>query len=126
MGKDIIATENAPAPVGPYSQAVKLETDLLFVSGQIGMDPGSGELAEGVEAQTTQAMKNLEAILHAAGGDMSAVLKTTIFLADINDFAAVNEIYAGSFTEEPPARSCVQVAAIPKGALVEIECIARV
>ena len=126
MGKNIVLTEKAPKPIGPYSQGVTLENDLMFVSGQLGMDPETGELAGTVEEQTRQSLVNMEAIVHAAGGTMANVLKTTIFLADMESYTAVNEIYGEFFTEDPPARSCMQVAALPKGALVEIECIARV
>ena len=121
----VIATEKAPAAVGAYSQAIA-EGNLVFTSGQLGLDPASGELQEGVEAQAKQAMDNLGAVLQAAGASYGTIVKTMIFLADIADFAVVNEIYAGYFEQDPPARSCVQVAALPKGAQVEIECIAAV
>ena len=118
-----IAAQNAPAAVGPYCHA-KLAGGTLYTSGQIGLIPATGELPEGVEAQATQALDNLSAVLAAAGMSFADVVKTTVFLADINDFAAVNAIYAGYFPGEAPARSCVQVAALPKGALIEIEAIA--
>ncbi len=121
----VIATEKAPAAVGAYSQAIA-EGNLVFTSGQLGLDPASGELLEGVAAQAKQAMDNLGAVLQAAGASYGTIVKTMIFLADIADFAVVNEIYAGYFEQDPPARSCVQVAALPKVALVEIECIAAV
>ncbi len=121
----VIATEKAPAAVGAYSQAIA-EGNLVFTSGQLGLDPASGELLEGVAAQAKQAMDNLGAVLQAAGASYGTIVKTMIFLADIADFAVVNEIYAGYFEQDPPARSCVQVAALPKGAQVEIECIAAV
>lgn len=121
----VIATEKAPAAVGAYSQAIA-EENLVFTSGQLGLDPASGELQEGVAAQAKQAMDNLGAVLQAAGASYGTIVKTMIFLADIADFAVVNEIYAGYFEQDPPARSCVQVAALPKGAQVEIECIAAV
>ena len=121
----VIATEKAPAAVGAYSQAIA-EGNLVFTSGQFGLDPASGELLEGVAAQAKQAMDNLGAVLQAAGASYGTIVKTMIFLADIADFAVVNEIYAGYFEQDPPARSCVQVAALPKGAQVEIECIAAV
>ncbi|MBQ3964268.1 MAG: RidA family protein [Firmicutes bacterium] len=121
----VIATEKAPAAVGAYSQAIA-EGNLVFTSGQLGLDPASGELQEGVAAQAKQAMDNLGAVLQAAGASYGTIVKTMIFLADIADFAVVNEIYAGYFEQDPPARSCVQVAALPKGAQVEIECIAAV
>ena len=119
----IICSPNAPAALGPYSQA-KLCGNVLYTSGQLGLDPAAGTLPAGVEAQAEQALKNLGAILKEAGMDYADVVKTTVFLADINDFAAINAIYANYFTGETPARSCVQVAALPKGALFEIECIA--
>ena len=119
----IICSPNAPAALGPYSQA-KLCGNVLYTSGQLGMDPATGNLPEGVEAQAEQALKNLGAILNEAGMDYADVVKTTVFLADINDFAAINAIYAKYFTGETPARSCVQIAALPKAALFEIECIA--
>ena len=121
----VIATEKAPAAVGAYSQAIA-EGNLVFTSGQLGLDPASGELLEGVAAQAKQAMENLGAVLQAAGASYGTIVKTMIFLADIADFAVVNEIYAGYFEQDPPASSCVQVAALPKGAQVEIECIAAV
>ena len=123
MDKKIIFTSEAPAAIGPYSQAVKIG-DSFFTSGQIGIIPATGELAEGVEAQTEQAMRNLGAILKENGMDYANILKTTVFVADLNDFAKVNAIYASFFSADYPARSCVQVAALPKAALVEIECIA--
>jgi 2-iminobutanoate/2-iminopropanoate deaminase len=125
MTIETIATEYAPAAIGPYSQAVRAG-DLLFVSGQIPLEAQSGELvAGGIENQTRQVMANLEAVLAAAGLDFSAVAKTTIYLADLADFATVNGIYGEAFSADPPARVTVQVAALPKGALVEIDCIAR-
>ena len=114
---------NAPAAVGPYCHA-KLVGNLLFTSGQLGLIPATGELPQGVEAQAAQALDNLKAVLAAAGMTCADVVKTTVFLADINDFAAINAVYAGYFPGEAPARSCVQVAALPKGALFEIEAVA--
>ncbi|NBI66244.1 RidA family protein [Pseudoflavonifractor sp. 60] len=122
MNKTITAS-NAPAAVGPYCHA-KLAGNTLYTSGQLGLIPATGELAQGVEAQATQALENLKAVLAAAGMDMADVVKTTVFLADMNDFAAINTIYAQYFTGEAPARSCVQVAALPKGGLFEIEAVA--
>ncbi len=122
MNKTITAA-NAPAAVGPYCHA-KLVGNLLFTSGQLGLVPATGELPLGVQAQAAQALENLKAVLAAAGMDCADVVKTTVFLADINDFAAINAIYAEYFPGEPPARSCVQAAALPKGALFEIEAIA--
>lgn len=123
MNRETIMADNAPAAVGPYVHAVKTG-DTVYTSGQLGLDPVTGTLPEGVEAQTEQAILNLEAVLKAAGLTLKNVVKTSVFLADINDFAKVNAIYSKYFTGETPARSCVQVAALPKGGLVEIECIA--
>lgn len=123
MKRETITAQNAPAAVGPYVHAVKMG-ELVYTSGQLGLDPVTGTLPEGVEAQTEQAIKNLAAVLEAAGLTLQNVVKTTVFLADINDFAKVNAIYAKYFTGEAPARSCVQAAALPKGGLVEIEAIA--
>ncbi len=124
MKETISTAENAPKAVGPYSLAVKSGT-LVFTAGQLGMDAASGKLVEGgVQAQTQKALENLSAVLKAAGSDISQVLKVTVFLQDMDDFGAMNEIYATFFTENPPARSAVEVAALPKGGLVEIEAIA--
>jgi 2-iminobutanoate/2-iminopropanoate deaminase len=124
MSRTAVKTSHAPAALGPYSQAVKTG-NLLFCSGQVGLDPQTMELvAGGVEAQAKQAMLNLSAVLLAGGSSFDRVLKTTIFLASMGDFAAVNAIYGSAFAGDPPARSTVQVAALPKGALVEIEMIA--
>ena len=120
---NVIATEKAPAAIGPYSQGLDLG-NLVFVSGQIPIDPATGTMAETIEAQATQSLNNLKNILAADGLTMQNVVKTTIFLADLADFAVVNGIYESFFTVPYPARSCVQVAAIPKGAKIEIECIA--
>ena len=120
-----VATQHAPAAIGPYSQAV-IVGGLVYTSGQIAIDPAVGELVPGdVRAQTEQVMKNLGAVLAAAGSSYEQAVKTTCFLADIADFAAFNEIYGQYFTEKP-ARSCVAVKALPKGALVEVEVIAEV
>lgn len=118
-----ISAQNAPAAVGPYCHA-KLVGNTLYTSGQLGLIPATGELPQGVEAQAAQALDNLNAVLNAAGMGLEDVVKTTVFLSDINDFAAINAIYAQRFPGEAPARSCVQVAALPKGALFEIEAIA--
>ena len=118
-----INAEKAPAAVGPYVHAVKAG-NIVFTSGQLGLIPETGELAEGVEAQAEQALKNLAAVLEAAGMTLQNVVKTTVFLADINDFGKINAIYANYFTGDAPARSCVQAAALPKGGLFEIEAIA--
>lgn len=125
MKKEAINAQNAPAAVGPYVHASKAG-NMIYTSGQLGLDPVSGELKEGVEAQTEQALLNLQVVLKAGGADLQSVVKTTVFLADMNDFAAVNAIYAKFFTGETPARSCVQVAKLPKGGLVEVEAIAVV
>ena len=119
----MISAKNAPAAVGPYSHAV-LAGNTLYTSGQLGLDPVSGELAAGVEAQAKQALENLRAVLETAGMDFQDVTKTTVFLSDMGDFAAINAIYAQYFTGEAPARSCVQVAALPKGGAFEIEAVA--
>lgn len=119
----IISAKNAPAAVGPYSHAV-LAGNALYTSGQLGLNPVSGELADGVEAQAKQALENLKAVLETAGMDFQDVIKTTVFLSDMGDFAAINAIYAQYFPGDAPARSCVQVAALPKGAAFEIEAVA--
>lgn len=127
MERTIINTPNAPAPVGPYNQAVAVTGQLLFVSGQIALDPATGELVGSgdVVAQTEQVIANLQAILTAAGASFDNVVKTGVFLKDMNDFATVNEIYAKYFGgENAPARACVEVARLPKDVAVEIECIA--
>ena len=121
--REIIATEKAPGAIGPYVQAVKVN-GIVYCSGQLGIDMETGALAETVEAQAHCAMKNIGAILEAAGMGYGNVVKTTIFLADMADFASVNQVYASYFGESYPARSCVQAAALPKGGKVEIECIA--
>jgi len=123
VNRTIIRTEKAPAAVGPYSQAVKIE-QFVFTSGQIGINPLTGQLRLGIEEQTRQILSNLAAVLSAAGSGMERIVKTTIFLTDIAEFSTVNKIYAEAFTEEPPARSTVQVSALPLGALVEIEAVA--
>lgn len=123
MKRQTITADNAPAAVGPYVHAVKAG-NFVFTSGQLGLDPVSGTLPEGVEAQADQAIRNIEAVLKAAGLTLADVIKTTVFLADMNDFAKINTIYASYFTGEAPARSCVQAAALPKGGLFEIEVVA--
>ena len=123
-GKKIVSTEKAPKAIGPYSQAI-LTDDLMFTSGQLGMDPATMELVEGgIEAQTRQVLTNLKHVLETADSGLNFVIKTTIFLQDMGEFAKMNAVYAEFFPENPPARSTVQVAALPKGALVEIECVA--
>ena len=125
MTRHAISTSGAPAAIGPYSQAIS-STEFVFCSGQLGLDPATGELVEGgVEAQAERALRNLTAVLDAAGMTFGDVVKTTVFLARIEDFAAVNGIYAAFMPEPPPARSTFAVGALPKGGLVEIEAIAR-
>jgi 2-iminobutanoate/2-iminopropanoate deaminase len=124
MTRQAISTGGAPGAIGPYSQAIR-SGDMVFCSGQLGLDPMSGELADGVEAQADRAMRNLQSVLDAAGLSFDDVVKTTIFLADIADLAAVNAVYGTFMPDPPPARSTVQVAALPKGGRVEIEAIAR-
>ncbi|MBR4233476.1 MAG: RidA family protein [Bacteroidales bacterium] len=120
-----ISTEKAPAAIGPYSQAFDSGAGLIFLSGQLPIDPATGAFPEGgIEAQTRQSILNAEAILRAAGLSLSHVVKTTVFLVDMGDFAAMNEVYARFFQPPFPARSAVAVKTLPKGALVEIECIA--
>lgn len=121
--KQQVNAANAPAAIGPYCHAVKAN-GFVFTSGQLGIDPACGKLAEGVEAQARQAFSNLKTVLEAAGSSLEAVLKTTVFVADLADFGKVNAIYAEFFAPAFPARSCVQVAALPAGGLVEIEAIA--
>ena len=118
-----VSTPNAPAALGPYSQAIDTGST-VYCSGQLGLDPATGNLADGVQAQTHQALKNLQAVLNEAGLSLDNVVKTTVFVQDLADFGTVNEIYGTYFHGGFPARSCVQIAALPKNALVEIECIA--
>lgn len=121
--KNIIHTSKAPAAIGPYSQGNRAG-DTVYLSGQLGIDPATGKLPEGIEAQAKQSLANVEALLTAAGATFADVVKTTVYLADIADFAAVNEIYASKFEAPFPARSAFQVAALPAGGLVEIEVVA--
>ena len=123
MALNIIHTENAPAAVGPYSQAVRTG-NLLLTSGQLGLDPVTGTLPEGIAAQAEQSLKNIDAILAEAGFAKTDVVKTTVFIRNMGDFGTVNEIYSAYFGSHKPARSCVEVSALPKGGLVEIEVIA--
>ncbi len=123
MKKQEISTVNAPAAIGPYAQGIKTG-DMIFVSGQLGFDPATGIIPEGVEAQTRQVMKNLAAILKEAGGTLEHIVKTTIFVKDLQDFVTVNGIYSEYLTKPYPSRSTVEVACLPKDALVEIEAIA--
>ncbi len=122
--KQIISTNNAPAAIGPYSQAIRMG-DMLYTSGQIAIVPQTGNLAgNSIEEQTRQVMKNLGSILEASGYTFGDVIKTTVFITDMGSFGTVNQIYGEYFTTNPPARSCVEVKSLPKGALVEIEVIA--
>jgi 2-iminobutanoate/2-iminopropanoate deaminase len=123
-GKKIVSTEKAPKAIGPYSQAILVDR-LVFTAGQVGLDPGTMELVEGgIEAQTRQVLTNLRHVLEKADSGLNYIIKTTVFLQDMSEFAKMNAVYAEFFPENPPARSTVQVAGLPKGALVEIECIA--
>lgn len=127
--KTVIKTDKAPAAIGPYSQAIQIEAGkkLVFFSGQIALDPTTGQIvAGGVEAETTQVMKNIEALLKEIGATFENVLKTTIFLKDFNDFATVNQLYGAHFRQNPPARSTVEVARLPRDAKIEIECIVAI
>ena len=119
-----ISTSKAPAAIGPYSQAIDSGSGLVFLSGQLPIDPATGNLVEGIQEQTKQSILNAKAILEEAGLGLDRVVKTTVFLADMADFAAMNEVYASYFATPFPARSAVAVKTLPKGALVEIECIA--
>lgn len=123
-GKKIVTSEKAPKAIGPYSQAIVIE-NLVFTAGQVGLDPGTMELVGGgIEDQTRQVLTNLKHVLEKADSGLNFIVKTTVFLQDMNDFANMNSVYAEFFPENPPARSTVQVAGLPKGALVEIESIA--
>ncbi len=125
--KKILYTDNAPQPIGPYSQAIQITEPgaLIFLSGQIGIDPATGKIAEDIEGQTRQVLKNIKAILEESGSSMSNVIKTTVFLKNMDHFAAMNAIYAEAFGDWAPARSAVEVARLPKDLLVEIEVIAH-
>ena len=123
-GKKIVITDKAPKAIGPYSQAIRTE-NLVFTAGQIALDPATMEIVKGgVEAETRQVLTNLKHVLESADSGLNFVIKTTVFLQDMNDFAKMNAIYAEFFPENPPARSTVQVAGLPKGVAVEIECVA--
>lgn len=121
--KKVISTDKAPAAIGPYSQAIEVN-GMVYTSGVIPVNPATGEIPEGVQAQATQALSNLSALLQAAGTSMGNVVKTTVFIKEMNDFAAINEIYAAYFEGAFPARSCVEVARLPKDVQLEIEAIA--
>ena len=122
--RDIVLTDRGPKPIGPYSQAIRTN-GFLYVSGQVALDPKTGEMrGTDVREQTERALENVKGILEAAGSNLHHVVKTTVFLKDMNDFTAMNEVYAKHFTQAPPARSTVQVSRLPKDALVEIEVIA--
>ncbi|GAB6157157.1 RidA family protein [Desulfotomaculum varum] len=123
MNKTIICTDKAPAAIGPYSQAVRAG-NLLFISGQIPIDPATGNVVSGdIQDQTRQCIKNLQAICEAAGASLRDVVKTSVFIKDMNQFARVNEVYAQYFNDQPPARACVEVSCLPKNVLVEIEAV---
>jgi 2-iminobutanoate/2-iminopropanoate deaminase len=122
--RDVVLTDRGPKPIGPYSQAIRAN-GLLFISGQVALDPKTGEMTEAdIRKQTERVLENVRGIVEAAGSKMTHVVKTTVFLKDMNDFGTMNEVYAGYFTSTPPARSTVQVSRLPKDALVEIEVIA--
>ncbi len=123
--RKVISTDNAPAAIGPYSQAVRFGP-MVYVSGQIPVDPATGAIPTDVQEQTHQSLKNVQAILKAAGGDLKHVLKTTVFIKDMNDFGKINEVYGQYFPENPPARACVEAARLPKDVLVEIEAVAAI
>lgn len=123
--KEILTTTKAPGAIGPYSQGVKAGS-LVITSGQLPLDPETGTFPEGIEAQTRQSLQNCKQVLKAAGATLENVIKTTVFLKDMNDFGAMNQVYATFFTADCPARSAVEVARLPKDALVEIECLAMI
>ena len=126
MEKEIISTSNAPGAIGPYSQAVKIG-NMIYTSGQLPLDPESGELVTGdIKKATSRSLLNLKAVLEAAGSSLDNVVKSVVFVKDLDDFASINEVYAQFFTGNQPARSCVQVAKLPKDALLEIELVAFV
>lgn len=126
MQKKVVQTDKAPKAIGPYSQAIRTEA-MIYTAGQTGLEPATGELiAGGVEEQTRQVLNNIRSVLEAAGSSLEHVVKTTVFLKDMNDFAKMNSIYAEYFGENPPARSTIAVAALPKGGLVEIEAVALI
>jgi 2-iminobutanoate/2-iminopropanoate deaminase len=122
---EIVFTDQAPAAIGPYSQAIRFGP-FVFVSGQIPVEPSSGSISTDVKEQTHQSLKNLQAILQAAGGGLENVIKTSVFIKEMEHFGQINEVYGEYFKEKPPARACVEVARLPKDVLVEIECIAAI
>ncbi|MFQ6092185.1 MAG: RidA family protein [bacterium] len=128
MSKQIVHTDGAPVAIGPYSQAVRVSCgELLFTAGQIPIDPETGEVvAGGIGEQTRRVLENLKAVVEAGGSSFGRVLKVTVFLAEMNDFAAMNEVYGEYFTDDPPARSAVQAARLPKDVRIEVECVAAV
>lgn len=124
MIREIVVTKKAPSAIGPYSQAIKTK-DMVFVSGQLAIDPSNGELILGdIRKETRQALNNLKQILLAAGSELNRVIKTTLYISDMDDFGSINEVYADFFDQDPPARACVQVARLPKDANVEVEAVA--
>lgn len=125
MQKEIISTAKAPAAIGPYSQGVKIG-DLIFTSGQLPVNSETGEMPSDIKEATKQSLENVKAILEEAGSSLDKVIKVVVFIKDMNDFAKVNEVYGTYFTENPPARSCIEVARLPKDASIEIEAVATV
>ncbi len=126
LEREVIRTDRAPVPVGPYSQAIRVDNS-VFTAGQIGLDPATGKLVDGgIQSQTRQVLQNLSAVLEAAGTSLEHVVKTTVFLSDLNDFGEMNEVYAEFFADHPPARSAIQAARLPLDALIEIEAVATV
>ncbi len=126
MDRTLVSTDTAPAAIGPYSQAV-IHGGLVFTAGQIPLDPATGELVGGgIAAETEQVLRNLSAVLEAAGSGLDRVLKTTVYLVDMGEFVAMNEVYGRFFGDQPPARAAIQAAALPKGVRVEIDCVATV
>ncbi|MBU1356479.1 MAG: RidA family protein [Candidatus Edwardsbacteria bacterium] len=125
--RQVIKTDKAPAAIGPYSQGIEFDSKLVFTSGQIPLDPKTGQMVEGdIKVQTKQVLENLKAVLEAGGSNLKKVIKCTVFLADMNDFAAMNEVYGEYFNQAPPARSAFQVARLPKDAKIEIEAIGEI
>ena len=127
MAKSVVLTKNAPVPIGPYNQGIIADGSMLFTAGQVAIDPATGQVVQGdIKTQTRQVMKNIQAILEQGGTSLNSVVKTTVFLKDMNEFAAMNEVYGEFFKENPPARSTIEVARLPKDVKVEIEAIAVV